>query len=202
MDIAKLMTWLGVAGLGVGLAGCPGDDGTSDTGFTTQPSLTTGNDTGQDTGMATTSGGGATDESTGTPGDSSTGSSAVCDPPCAGNEICVDGVCFPDGGGDTSTGEPPPTNSDYGPCAAGCGPGEMPVGLMGVDGCFCSPMCDGQGSACPAPNEGTAMPICALELMMGAGPTQCALVCMSPMDCPTGADCVDAGGASICVHPG
>jgi hypothetical protein len=115
------------------------------------------------------------------------------------NAMCVGCLCV----GGEETGEPP-SSSDYGPCNA-CAAGEMPVGIMDLEGCFCSPGCDGQGSMCPPPNEGTAMAVCGLETMMGAGPSQCALVCTPGMDdmCPTGAMCVDTGmmGIGLCMHP-
>lgn len=193
--------WIGLTGLALAMAGCPaGDD--SGTGATTFNVPTTS--AGSTTDEATTSGGGSTSQSATTaPAESSGGESSggvVCDPPCEAGQECIGGTCF-DMGGDSSSGDPPPpTNSDYGPCDM-CAPGESPVMVGMVAGCFCSPGCDGQGSACPAPNEGTGQAMCVLELMMGAGPTNCALICGDTADCPPGATCEDAGGGSVCVHP-
>jgi hypothetical protein len=196
----NLTKWLGLAGLMLAIIGCTaGDDG--DTGGLTTSPLTTGVAMTDDSGTTTGTTG---DGSTGTPmtttgqessdgADSSGG--VTCDPPCEVGQECIAGECF---GGESSTGEPPPTNSDYGPCNM-CAPGESPVMIGMIDGCFCSPACDGM--SCPAPNEGTGQGMCVLELMMGAGPTQCALICATTEDCPAGAICEDAGGAGVCVHP-
>jgi hypothetical protein len=192
--------WLGLTALMLAMTGCPaGDDG--DTGAETGPlPMTTnaGTDT-TTTGDASTSSPATTmseEESTASV-DSSTGA-VTCDPPCEAGEECIGGACF--GMEDSSSsGEPPPTSSDYGPCDM-CAPGEMPVAIMGVDGfCFCSPVCDGM--SCPDANEGTAMPVCALGFKMGAPPTQCALVCEATEDCPMGASCESVGMASLCTHP-
>jgi hypothetical protein len=137
-----------------------------------------------------------TEESTGNA--DSSGGPATCDPPCEAGEECIGGTCF-DMGDSGSTGEPPPTSSDYGSCDM-CAAGEMPVAIMGLDGfCFCSPVCDGM--SCPAANEGTAMPICALGFEMGGPLTQCALLCEATEDCPMGATCENLGMASLCTFP-
>ncbi|MEX1365798.1 MAG: hypothetical protein AB1Z98_21905 [Nannocystaceae bacterium] len=206
--------WFGLIGSLAVLTACPGDDGSSETTNATNPTTA---------GMTTTATGTATDgETTGDPpatdtggsdttagADSSTGEPVTCDPPCEANEDCIDGVCFPSNDCDppcmgdeecvAGVCTAPPTGSDYGPCDM-CAAGEMPVGIMGVEGCYCAPGCDGPGSMCPAPNEGTAMAVCALgtEPMM---PTLCGLLCMSDDQCPTGATCTDVGGGSICMHP-
>jgi hypothetical protein len=191
---------LGLAGLAVAMAGCPsGDDGeTQATSFnppTTSVGMTDDSTSEGSTSTPMTSTG---QEST-DGADSTTSGGVTCDPPCDAGQECIAGECFgmP---GDSTTGDPPATNSDYGPCGM-CAAGEMPVSITGIEGCFCSPACDGAGSMCATPNEGTAQAMCVLELMMGAGPTQCALICMNTEDCPTGATCEDAGGGSLCVHP-
>lgn len=214
----KLETWIGLVGLSVALTGCPGDDTGSDTNNTTTP-MTSGMNT---TGEEETTGGPeqttgeppATDDATtGEPPDDTTGGPVTCDPPCAANEECIEGVCFPTGECDPpcAAGEecvdgvcemPTPTNSDYGPCDA-CAPGEMPVQVTGAEGCFCSPGCDGMGSMCPEPNDGTAQGQCVLETMAGAGPNQCALICDPAMEmCPAGATCQEVQPMiGICTHP-
>ena len=101
--------------------------------------------------------------------------------------------------GSESTGDPTGGGtSNYGDCNS-CAGDEMPVAIEGIEGCFCSPVCDGK--SCPAPTEGTADAVCALTFEAGGDPTQCALICDSSAQCPDGATCEDAGGASICMHP-
>ena len=194
------MKWLGSAGLLLAMAGCPAGDDDGDTGLTTVSMPTTGGGTDTSAGEESTSTGAPMttmpEEST---GEMDTSGGVTCNPPCEAGQQCIDGQCFDMPGDDTSTGEPPPMSSDYGPCDM-CAAGEMPVAIMGLDGfCFCSPECDGM--TCPAPNDGTAMPVCALGFEMGAPPTQCALVCTSTDDCPMGASCEDLGMASICSFP-
>jgi hypothetical protein len=202
------------------LAGCPKDDegdtgasvsttlGTMTTTNTTSDESTGGEGSGEGTSTTTTNGTTMTTSDSGPAESSSEGGG--CQPTdecveqsdCAPGEDCV--ACFCVGGAEESSDGGNPTMSDYGPCDA-CGPGEMPVSIQGFDMyCFCSPGCDGQGSACADPNEGTAMPVCALELMMGAGPSQCALICDPAMMgmCPTGAECIEVQmGVGVCMHP-
>ena len=129
----------------------------------------------------------ATDTGSECPVDAECQTAADCD----FGVMCVDCMCE---GGDSTGGNP--TNSDYGPCDM-CAPGEMPVGLQDIEGCFCSPGCDGEGAMCPAPNDGTAQAICALILMEGAPPSQCALACDPTMQmCPAGATCSMRWGAA------
>jgi len=194
--------WLGSAGLLLTTVGCPtGDDG--DTGVTSFPTPTTGVDTGTSAGEEESTTTGAPPMTTmpeSTDDSMDTSGGVTCDPPCEAGQQCIDGQCFDMPGEETSSsGEPPPTGSDYGPCDM-CAAGEMPVAIMGLDGfCFCSPECDGM--VCPEPNEGDAMAVCALGFKMGAPPTQCALVCTTTEDCPMGATCEDLGMASLCTHP-
>jgi hypothetical protein len=145
-------------------------------------------------------------ESSGGPADSTGGSECTVDDECMTDAMCPGSMCIgcicTDVGDDSSGGNP--TSSDYGMCGA-CAAGEMPVGLMGVEGCFCSPTCEGMGSACPAPTSGMVAGQCILELMMGAGATQCALICMPGMEgqCPDGATCemVPMQTVGICMYP-
>ncbi|WAS94853.1 hypothetical protein [Nannocystis punicea] len=95
--------------------------------------------------------------------------------------------------------------SEYGPC----GPmGECPAGsdclmLMGLDGNFCSPMCDGM--TCPATGV-DAMGVCALAMGMG-DPTYCAALCPPGNDaaCPEGTTCKEVpdqpNPVGICTAP-
>ncbi|RMH00587.1 MAG: hypothetical protein D6705_00035 [Deltaproteobacteria bacterium] len=75
---------------------------------------------------------------------------------------------------------------------------------MGLDGAFCSPKCDGQGSMCPPPPEGvTGTAECALGQAMGDA-TNCAILCQltDATGCPEGASCKDTGmGIGICTYP-
>lgn len=197
--------WLGSAGLLLAMTGCPtGDDGdTAVTSFNPQPTTSVGATGESSTGEASTGTPATTmpAESSSSSDSADTSGGVTCDPPCEAGQECIGGTCFDMGGEESSSGDPPPpTNSDYGPCNA-CAAGESPIMIGMIPGCICSPMCDGQGSMCPAPNTGTAVPMCVLELMMGAGPTQCALICTDDADCPTGATCEDAGGGSVCMHP-
>lgn len=177
----KTATWIGLIGLAATLTGCPGGDdtSTSTTIDTTNP-MTTGEET--TTGTPMTDGGSTaatSDGSTSAPGDGSSSGGVTCDPPCEAGQECIDGVCF-----DTGVCDPPcdpateecvdgvcmplpADSSDYGPCDM-CAPGEMPVSINGVEGCFCSPMCDGM--SCPPPNEGTATAQCVLTFEMGQPP--------------------------------
>lgn len=212
----KMHTWIGLVGLAVAMGGCDtgNDDGGSGTTNTTVN--TTGENTSGDasTGAPTTGDPPATGDGTSSGGadDSSSGGGVTCDPPCEVGQECIDGVCF-----DTGVCDPPcdpateecvdgvcmalpPTTSDYGPCPAGCAAGEVALGDPDMTFCYCSPSCDGVGAMCPAPNEGTAMAQCAIVTMMGADPSQCALVCMDDSECPTGATCQAISGGSICVH--
>lgn len=213
----KMHTWIGLVGLAVAIVGCDtGDDDGGSGGTTTNTTMnTTGENTSGDasTGEPTTGDPPATGDGTSSGGadDSSSGGGVTCDPACEPGQECIDGVCFDTGvcdpACDPATEECvdgvcmplPADSSDYGPCTMECPAGEMPVSITGLDGCFCSPMCDGMN--CPPPNEGTAQAMCVLTFEMGQPPSQCALICGSDEDCPTGATCQDAGGGSICMHP-
>jgi hypothetical protein len=227
---SKHEIWIGLAGLTVALTGCPAEDEGNDTNnttftSTTAPSTTDGEETTDDqeettddptdpsATEVTTDPPTTTDATTDDPTNDTSGDPVVCDPPCAGGEECLGGICVPTGDCDPpcAVGEEcvagecvggPGSGSDYGPCAA-CAPGEMPVMVAPAVGCFCSPMCDGEGSMCPAPNDGTAQGMCVLELMMGAGPSQCALICDPAQQmCPAGATCEEVqAGVGVCTHP-
>jgi hypothetical protein len=200
----------------LGLTGCPADDDGDTTNVTNATTTATTTMTTTD---ATESSGGQEESSTATtastttpaeesstaPAESSSGGDMCSDTDecqddtdCAGGGMCLACICV--GGEETGGGM-----SDYGPCDM-CAGGETPIQIMGIEGCFCSPSCDGQGSMCPEPNEGTAMAVCALGPDAMAPPANCALIC-DPAggdgQCPTGATCVDTGmmGIGICEHP-
>lgn len=162
------------------------DDPTTDTG----PEDTGPEDTGpEDSGTEESeSGGGCTPQD-----------ECQNDNDCPGGGDCLGCICV---GGTTTGGFP--TMSDYGPCDA-CADGEMPVEVTGVDGCFCSPGCAGEGADCAMPNEGTAEAVCILVLKGTEDPTNCALICDPEMEgmCPTGATCepVPMSMVGVCVHP-
>jgi hypothetical protein len=195
--------WLGALGLLTTLSGCPGDDGGGDDGATSPTTSTTdamdssggtpttATATATATAGSSSDGGGDSSSSSGGGGDSSSGG--------GGDSSSGGGGDSSSGGGSDSSSGGGGMGSDYGPCDA-CAAGEMPVQIGNIPGCFCSPSCD-ELTPCPDVNEGIAVPMCVLELMMGAGPTQCALICTDNADCPTGATCEDAGGGSVCMHP-
>ena len=153
-----------------------------DDGGETGADASTGDPTGAATGSETSSG------STASTGGTSPG---VCDPPCGDGEVCEDGTCVPD-----------VPISAYGPCDASCEAPEFPVQLKGVEGCFCSPLCDAM--SCPDAAEGTATPSCALDAAGAGEPTHCALLCdpKMPEQCPPGASCVETGvpDATVCMQ--
>lgn len=209
----KLATSMTLA-LALGLTACGGDDDGDTTNVTNATTLgttmTTSDSTESTGGMEESSSAGTTattmpaEESSTAPAESSTGDACSAtdecqaDMDCPGGGMCLDCICV--GGESTGGGM-----SDYGPCDM-CADGETPIQIMGIEGCFCSPGCDGQGSMCPEPSEGTAMAVCALGPDAMAPPANCALIC-DPMggdgQCPTGATCTDTGmmGVGICEHP-
>jgi hypothetical protein len=77
------------------------------------------------------------------------------------------------------------------------------IGLVDIDGSFCSPRCTGGGAACPSRDTVAAQ--CALVSETGGEPANCALLCAAAADgtatgCPTGFICnaVDATNG-ICI---
>jgi hypothetical protein len=175
----------------------------SDSGATTE-------DDGSDTDSAES--GGATDtEMTTAPGSTTepetSGSDCMPEDECrmasdcpTAGAMCIECVC--------SGGDDPPTTSDYGTCDL-CAMGETPLQILGVEGCFCSPSCDGAMSMCPDPNEGSGTAMCAVGPEMES-PEYCALLCTPGVAgvCPTGATCQDTGQVDpkgnpigVCMHP-
>lgn len=171
------------------------EEGTSDDPTTNDPSMTT-------TGEETTSPMTTEPMTTGSECTAEDECMVPTDCPTPGSD-CISCLCV--GGEETGSD---PMSSDYGPCDM-CAAGEMPVQIMGIEGCFCSPTCDGAMDMCPDPNEGSAIAVCALGAAM-QDPTQCALVCPPGMEgiCPTGAMCQDTGmmdpmgnPIGLCTHP-
>jgi hypothetical protein len=164
--------------LGIVLPACGEDEGGDDTTstVTTTPGDTTGDTTGDGDGDTTdTTGSDDTTDTTGGDGDGDTT------------------------GGDGDSCEP---YGNPGPMGTDCCEGEMPIGVMGIEGGFCSPACD--GTTCPAVDG--LMAQCALTTDGGMTPTNCAVICNAAgdsSDCPTGATCKDVMqmGAGICTYP-
>lgn len=90
----------------------------------------------------------------------------------------------------------------YGVCDAMgmCPGGQMCFGVMGVEGNFCSPPCEGMG--CPA-FDGTGQPQCALVAEGEMDPSNCVVVCMTTDNCPAGMTCKEVPdvGVSVCTAP-
>lgn len=110
-----------------------------------------------------------------------------------------------DGMGDGMGDGPDPSTTGpdgcrlYGAPDPNCCEGETPLQLVGIDGSFCSPECNG-GVMCPPTEFGDAQ--CALGSDPMA-PTNCAILCDLAMpDCPPGASCKDTGiDVGICTYP-
>lgn len=203
------------AAFAVGCAESKDDEGTSNASATVTVTVGddgddsgTAGDDADDDGMSATmpSDDTMSPESSGGPAESTGGDGCTVDDECMTDAMCPGGMCIGcicTDVGESSGGNP--SSSDYGPCDM-CAPGEMPVGVMDVDGCFCSPGCDGAGSECPAPTAGMVAGQCVLVLEQGStDPTQCALVCMPGMDgqCPPGATCemIPMQTLGLCMFP-
>jgi len=83
-----------------------------------------------------------------------------------------------------------------------CRDDETEASVQGAGGELCAPSCDDSG-ACPAdvPAGTRAKPQCILQ-DSASGKKYCALSCLLPGSCPTGAKCARVGGfRGICVYP-
>ncbi len=95
-------------------------------------------------------------------------------------------------------------DADFGACSMmdPCDNGEDCLGVMGVEGTFCSPACTVQGDPCPG-YTGTGDALCLLSTdMMPA--TNCVVLCMTDADCLENMTCKevpDSMGAMICSSP-
>jgi len=91
---------------------------------------------------------------------------------------------------------------NYGNPTLGCAAGEMNVSVTGLPGDFCSPPCSATG-ACPTsypPGTGaTSQGECVLDTGSG-DPTYCALLCVPPNGCGTGATCQPIQGVGVCTY--
>jgi len=82
-----------------------------------------------------------------------------------------------------------------------CQSGEVDASIQGADGDVCAPECD--GSSCPSdvPAGTKAKPQCILQ-DSSSGKKYCALECIAPGSCPSGAKCARIGGVvGVCVYP-
>lgn len=87
--------------------------------------------------------------------------------------------------------EKPPCRSD-----------ETEASVQGAGGELCAPKCSG-GTSCPTdvPPGTSAKPQCILQ-DSASGDKYCALECIMPGSCPTGAKCARIGGFfGVCVYP-
>jgi hypothetical protein len=113
----------------------------------------------------------------------------------------------------TETTEPETTDpsttgggdADFGACdmMTPCANGEDCLGVEGVDGTFCSPKCEEQGTPCDG-YQGSGMALCLLSTdMMPA--TNCVVICQTDADCDAGMTCKEVPmqmqPVSICSSP-
>lgn len=86
--------------------------------------------------------------------------------------------------------EKPPCQSD-----------EVEASVQGSGGEVCAPKCDGATCPTDVPAGTRAKPQCILQ-DSSSGEKYCALECVLPFSCPSGAKCARIGGLSgICVYP-
>jgi hypothetical protein len=109
-----------------------------------------------------------------------------------------------------STGVGSTTDADpglYGPCVPEeprCPFDQQCFMVMGVDGEFCSPMCEAM--ACPDNQLSSAAPACALVEEGGREPVHCVLICdplLAREQCPAGMSCKQVPDipVGICTAP-
>lgn len=94
------------------LTGCPGGDGTSDTGETgADPTETSATETGPGEATSDPTNDPTDAMTSGMSGNPSTGDPpADCDPPCEDGEVCVEGTCM---GASDSTGQPTECGTNF-----------------------------------------------------------------------------------------
>jgi len=90
----------------------------------------------------------------------------------------------------TSHYEKPPCQSD-----------EVEAEVQGTNGELCAPKCDGTSCPTDVPAGTKAKPQCLLQ-DSSSGEKYCALACVLPGSCPSGATCARIGGiVGVCVYP-
>jgi len=73
--------------------------------------------------------------------------------------------------------------------------------VQGTGGELCAPSCDGQACPTDVPAGTRAKPQCILQ-DASSGKKYCALSCLLPFSCPSGAKCARIGGLTgVCVYP-
>lgn len=128
-------------------------------------------------------------------------------------ETTDDGGVEDDGAAESSGDEGPvgPPSSAWEACnASGCEAGSDCVGVDGLRAfeSFCAPQCE-VADDCFPPDDGDAVPVCAIDAEGGGQSTHCALVCEVDGEpfgtCPGGMFCIDLPGqptpVSICMWP-
>jgi len=94
---------------------------------------------------------------------------------------------------------PAPSSSHYEkpPCRSD----EVEASVQGTSGELCAPSCDSGTCPTDVPPGTRAKPQCILQ-DTSSGKKYCALACMLPGSCPSGATCARVGGfAGVCVYP-
>jgi len=94
---------------------------------------------------------------------------------------------------------PPPGKTHYEkpPCQSD----EVEAQVQGTGGELCAPSCDGQACPTDVPAGTRAKPQCILQ-DASSGKKYCALSCLLPFSCPSGAKCARIGGLTgVCVYP-
>lgn len=139
----------------------------------------------------------------GTPAESSDGSAESNDDAASSDEG------FAESSEDDGANGPP--SSAWEECnASGCEEGSDCVGVDGLRAfaSFCAPQCE-VAEDCFGPDDGDAVPICAIDAGGAGESTHCALVCEVDGDpfgeCPAGMFCIDLPGqptpVSLCMWP-
>lgn len=89
-----------------------------------------------------------------------------------------------------------------------CPAGYMCTGIQNVGSQttgWCTPPCTETGGECAVGYTGGGMPACVLRQAMGAPPTQCAIFCTAPTQCPAGLACTPVHNqpqpVSVCAPP-
>lgn len=187
--------------LALGLAAC-GDDGGKTTQTSQNPTAETMTATDPSAGSTTAGSDGSTTEAPTTMNPTTPDATTGDDPTVSTAPNPTAGTMT--GGDETAGGG----EDLYGPCMMTnppCPGGQNCLRLMGVEGNFCAPACE--GASCPAVPDGVgAKAQCVLAVDMEAKPTACALVCdLKAMgQCPEGETCKEVPmpmGLGLCTAP-